>query len=897
MEHQINTSNNNDEESIFLTSSDDDKDHESIDRDEYLAQEEEFRNERNDYDDDASDNDDYAFGNSYEEEDRSSERRPIKVYDNDDNDDDDSDDDIPLNLYNKNLKLKKLQQQKKQNDSDIEEIPAETSSSTSSEEDEILDQKQESAHKKRGRPKRAEDNKNAKKLKNIRKLPTKQENIKKFAAKKTIRKNSDSSSSTSSVESDNKQVKKPTTKEIVNTESSNKTLVKKQSLSTTTSNQTQNKPISKLAQAQNIISGRVINFESGFKIPKRPSNESNLDKEPPEKKSKTDEKQIIEKPKIPSKDTKETVKQKPVVQQDSKPVKPVSTSSTSKPVITPSTEKKVEKKPHTVKNGFKESMDFLSALNSSSSRKHSHVVKKTPSTTSTSTVTTSTPKVETSKSELSQDKTIETTSLNNNLETTLSSSTLINRVDNVENIQLSSEHSIANTLSYSDSNLLKLNSDGLKSNLTIPGSSKKLSKKKVVWAEELENVQFFYLDESERVIKKEAYRGADMSKVDKLSEKEFTFRLTSGHGFGDYNVNEENTSTWPANGLIKIDLPETTIIPEIKSEEREIQAKREATTLAVLVFKKFMPDSASEPDPEINPPEIIRTKIIPLDDTNLNSSVLSDSSFVQNEENNEKEKFYNPIQEQKISKAPLLSNPVSKAPLLPTPPVPTVTTPTESIESKKTAESPNILNLLNLSNLSNSLLRSPEDTEKIKKILCLVETKKEETPIAKSDDLPSSDTSNKTLNIPNTDTNNNPKWNNNNNNNSNNNGNSSSSWYNNNNNNREKFNNNKNYSNSGNQNYNNSGRNVFVNNFKRGVGNNRPSNERLSNTGSYRNNDNYNNNNYRGGSDSRSGYNRQGYNNYNQNRSRFGENNKKYEDSSSDNNKNDSKSTQGGRWI
>ena len=237
-----NTSNNNEEESIFLTSSDDDKEQE---RDVF---------------DDASDNDDYAYGNAYSYEDRSQERRPIKVYDeydpeNIDNNDDDSDDDLPLNMYSRNRKQKPTDEK----DSDIEEVYAESSSD---------DDKTQNAPKKRGRPKRNEPEKLSKKPKNISKKPIKPEMIKK--AKKIVRKDSSDSSSVSSIESESKvkQVKK--TKENVNTESINKNLVKKQPVSMSLKPKVVEHVKSTTNQAQSIISGRVINFESGFKIPKRP---------------------------------------------------------------------------------------------------------------------------------------------------------------------------------------------------------------------------------------------------------------------------------------------------------------------------------------------------------------------------------------------------------------------------------------------------------------------------------------------------------------------------------------------------------------------------------------------------------------------------------------------------
>ena len=367
-----------------------------------------------------------------------------------------------------------------------------------------------------------------------------------------------------------------------------------------------------------------------------------------------------------------------------------------------------------------------------------------------------------------------------------------------------------------------------------------------------------------------------MSKVDKLSEKEFTFRIASGQSFADFN--EEAGSKWPAS-LIPIDLPESTIITEIKSEEREIQARREANTLAVLVFKKFMPDSASEPDAEPCHSDMIKTRIIPLDEINSADTKLLNEK--------ESEKFCSPSQETAPkTKTPLLSNPTTtKTPLLPTPPpsslpVQPPSTSTEASGSK--TESGSILNLLNLSNLSSSILRSNEDAERLKKILSLVGASGSPAADIKLDEktIADSDHSVKT-NIPKTDTNNNQRWNNNS-------SNQSVNWQNN------KYSNqtfNRNYNQNSNQNSNqnlnqnlnqnssfNHGRNVFVNNFKRGMGN--------RNTQSYSHGNNYR------GNDSRGGFNRQNYTMHGQNRSRFGEN-KTYEDSE----RTESKSNQGGRWI
>lgn len=115
-----------------------------------------------------------------------------------------------------------------------------------------------------------------------------------------------------------------------------------------------------------------------------------------------------------------------------------------------------------------------------------------------------------------------------------------------------------------------------------------------------------------------------MAKMEKLSEKEMRMRITDGEDSPmDFQPSRGGGAAglvvdpWPSR-LIPIDLPETTIRPEVRSLEREIQAKREQTTLAMLVFKSFLPDSASEPDAnsDVSPPENIKTKFIPLEDTN-----------------------------------------------------------------------------------------------------------------------------------------------------------------------------------------------------------------------------------------------------------------------------------------
>jgi hypothetical protein len=196
-----------------------------------------------------------------------------------------------------------------------------------------------------------------------------------------------------------------------------------------------------------------------------------------------------------------------------------------------------------------------------------------------------------------------------------------------------------------------INENYIKSNMAEPGL-KSVSKKRVSWADAhskpIEHVQTFYLDEAEKcnlkitkiflfktkylkyyitrkAIKKSAFQeGQDISKIEKLNEKELRFKSPNFPMENEFITEMDTTSTvssgpkWPSNGLTPIDLPENIIIPEIKSDENEIQTKREQSTLAVLVFKQFCPDSASEPNEADSKSSLDTiTKIIPLEDITL----------------------------------------------------------------------------------------------------------------------------------------------------------------------------------------------------------------------------------------------------------------------------------------
>lgn len=140
----------------------------------------------------------------------------------------------------------------------------------------------------------------------------------------------------------------------------------------------------------------------------------------------------------------------------------------------------------------------------------------------------------------------------------------------------------------------------------------------MVWADacqkQLESVSYFYLDETEREIKKNAFKGGDMAKIEKLNEKELKFKHHDDFSFD--NVHQSEAFEWPA--LIPIDLPDYIVQPQICSAEHEIQLKREKDILEVLMFKQFLPDSPSEPTDLT--PVTITTKLIPLEDVNLSTS-------------------------------------------------------------------------------------------------------------------------------------------------------------------------------------------------------------------------------------------------------------------------------------
>lgn len=147
---------------------------------------------------------------------------------------------------------------------------------------------------------------------------------------------------------------------------------------------------------------------------------------------------------------------------------------------------------------------------------------------------------------------------------------------------------------------------------------KKGPKKSIKWKPEgeLEEIQYFELDETERVNVTKNF--TDMKNLDRIKERE-VFQMSRNLSSND--VMEEKTSWKPlvlvdAEGQIKVEYGKN-------SKERDIQAIRQKGTLQPLYFNKAMiPDSALEPEPETHP--YSEPANIPLEDVTGNQDNVSD---------------------------------------------------------------------------------------------------------------------------------------------------------------------------------------------------------------------------------------------------------------------------------
>lgn len=142
-------------------------------------------------------------------------------------------------------------------------------------------------------------------------------------------------------------------------------------------------------------------------------------------------------------------------------------------------------------------------------------------------------------------------------------------------------------------------------------------KKQVKWKveTELEEIQFFELDETERVNVTRTF--SDMKNMEHTGERE---ALQMSRKLPSEDTMDERT---PWKPLVLIDLPAPLAEHGFKSSEKSIQFAREKVVLASLYFNRNMlPDSATEPDLEHQP--VTDPVIIPLDDATGNPDSVND---------------------------------------------------------------------------------------------------------------------------------------------------------------------------------------------------------------------------------------------------------------------------------
>lgn len=157
--------------------------------------------------------------------------------------------------------------------------------------------------------------------------------------------------------------------------------------------------------------------------------------------------------------------------------------------------------------------------------------------------------------------------------------------------------------------------DGLRGVLIY--HKKRGPKKQVKWKvdSELEEVQYFELDETERVNVTKTF--TDMKQMEHSGERE---ALQLSRKLPTEDLMDERTNWKP---LIPLDLPPPLAEPGSKSSEKAIQYAREKVVLASLYFNRNMlPDSATEPDIEHQP--VTDPVIIPLEDVTGNTDSIND---------------------------------------------------------------------------------------------------------------------------------------------------------------------------------------------------------------------------------------------------------------------------------
>ncbi|CAG9784507.1 unnamed protein product [Diatraea saccharalis] len=143
-------------------------------------------------------------------------------------------------------------------------------------------------------------------------------------------------------------------------------------------------------------------------------------------------------------------------------------------------------------------------------------------------------------------------------------------------------------------------------------------KKSIKWKpdSELEEIQYFELDETERVNVTKTF--TDMKYLERINERE---AFQKARNLSNDDIMEEKTIWRP---LIPVDVDGQIQVEHGKnSKEKDIQALRQKGTLQPLYFHKSMiPDSPFEPDPETH--TYSEPTIIPLEDITGNQDNISD---------------------------------------------------------------------------------------------------------------------------------------------------------------------------------------------------------------------------------------------------------------------------------
>lgn len=159
--------------------------------------------------------------------------------------------------------------------------------------------------------------------------------------------------------------------------------------------------------------------------------------------------------------------------------------------------------------------------------------------------------------------------------------------------------------SVSGSTVNRTNSSGLKS--VLVHGKRSGPKKSIRWKpdENLVDVQYFELDETERVNVTKNF--VDMAKMDMTSERE---ALLKSRKLPNEDLMDVQT-VWRIP--IEMDLPPPMAVPGCQSLEKDIQFAREKSMLQALYFnKRMIPDSPAEPDFENH--QMTDPVLIPLED-------------------------------------------------------------------------------------------------------------------------------------------------------------------------------------------------------------------------------------------------------------------------------------------